>query len=83
MKKKRNELGQFTKDNFDLTIKFPDPIPLLRAIIIGFILLPWIYLLFYRLKILDFFEVWMEYIFSYVPNTEDMTEKGKKSNGFF
>lgn len=65
-----------------MTIKFPGLIPLLRAFLIEFILLPWIYFLFYWLKIFDSLEAWMNIIFSYVSNKEDMTEKGKKSNGF-
>ena len=83
MKKKRNTLGQFTRENFDITIKIPGLFIILRFIIIFILFLPWLYFLFYRLKILEFFDLWMDYIFSSESNGQSNNAKDKKSNGFF
>ena len=82
MQKKRNGLGQFTKDNLDIVIKIPGPITFLRAIFLITILLPWIFIIFYRLNLFEFVRSFMEYVFS--PNkNENGSDEKKKGNSFF
>ena len=45
--------------------------------------MPWLYFLFYRLKIVELLDTWMEYVFSFGTNGQDNNAKDKKSNGFF
>ena len=45
--------------------------------------MPWLYFLFYRLKIVELLDTWMEYVFSFGANGQENNAKDKKSNGFF
>ena len=83
MKKKRNTLGQFTRENLEVTIKFPSLLEALKYLIIFILIMPWLYFLFYRLKIVELLDSWMEYAFSFGKNGQENNAKDKKSNGFF
>ena len=85
MKKKRNSLGQFTRDSFNVTFEIPGILSIFRALILFFLLLPWIYFLFYKFKILEFFGEYMDSIFSFQLNDGAKTngDKEKKNGGFF
>ena len=45
--------------------------------------MPWLYFIFYRLKILELLDIFMESIFSFGANNQENTAKDKKANGFF
>ena len=83
MKKKRNTLGQFTRENLEVTIKIPSLLEALKYLIIFILIMPWLYFLFYRLKIVELLDTWMEYVFSFGANGQENNAKDKKSNGFF
>ena len=83
MKKKRNTLGQFTRENLEVTIKFPSLLEAIKYLIIFILIIPWLYFIFYRLKILELLDIFMESIFSFGENKQENTAKDKKTNGFF
>lgn len=85
MKKRRNALGQFTREHFNITFEIPGALSILRALIVLILLLPWIHFLFYRIKILEFLGDYMEYIFAYDLSNETKGKEGKdkKNGGFF
>ena len=83
MNKKRNGLGQFTRDNFDIIIKIPGPLRFLRAFILLMLFLPWIYFLCCKLNVLELFKDLLVFIFNDKANIVENGDKSKKSNGFF
>ena len=83
MKKQRNELGQFTRENYDFVIKIPGPVTIFRAFVIIFLLSPWIFIIFYKLNVFQLFQVLMENMLSLSHGAEHIEENGKKTSGFF
>ena len=75
MNKKRNGLGQFTRDNFDIIIKISGPLTVLRAFILLMLFLPWIYFLCCKLNVL---ELWKIYWYSFL-NKANLVENKIKS----
>ena len=86
MGKSRNSKGQFTKniDKETYTIRVPGPIKILKILFILFflllIILPWIFILFYRLRIKELFLRMVEFLF--IEGIAD-DSTNKKTNGFF
>ena len=78
MPKKRNELGQYIRNNdYKVSICFPGPLTIIKYLLIVLIVSPWLFILTYKLSLMDLIQKTMENIFL-IKN-----EDGKKSNGFF
>ena len=78
MPKKRNELGQYIRNNdYKVSICLPGPLTIIKYLLIVLIVSPWLFILTYKLSLMDLIQKTMENIFL-VKN-----EDGKKSNGFF
>ena len=45
--------------------------------------MPWLYFIFYRLKILELFGIFMESIFSFEINDQENTARDKNNKWFF
>ena len=78
MPKKRNEFGQFIKNNdYCFSICLPGPLKVIKYLMIALIIAPWLFILSYKLNLSDLFLKTMEGIFL-IKNDDS-----KKSNGFF
>ena len=78
MVKKRNELGQYIRNNdFDFSIRFPSPLKLIKYLMMILIVSPWLFILLYKLNFMDLVQKTMENLF--LIKSDDP----KKSNGFF
>ena len=86
MGRNRNSKGQFASniDKETFTIRIPGPIKILKIlfilIVVFLIILPWIFVLFYRLRIKELFLRIVEFIF--IEGIAD-DSTNKKTNGFF
>ena len=76
MPRKRNEFGQFVPKDYNLYISFPNPLTIIKFLLIMIIVSPWIFILSYKLD-LESIQKMMEKIF--IIKSDDT----KKSNGFF
>ena len=76
MPRKRNEFGQFVPKDYNLYISFPNPLTIIKFLLIMIIVSPWIFILSYKLD-LESVQKMMEKIF--IIKSDDT----KKSNGFF
>ena len=78
MPQKRNELGQYIRNNdYKVFICLPGPLTIIKYLLIVLIVSPWLFILTYKLSLMDLIQKTMENIFL-VKN-----EDGKKYNGFF
>ena len=78
MPKKRNELGQYIRNNnYKVSICLPSPLTIIKYLLIVLIVSPWLFILTYKLSLMDLIQKTTENIFL-IKN-----EDGKKSNGFF
>ena len=75
---KKNELGQYIRNNnYKVSICLPDPLTIIKYLLIVLIVSPWLFILTYKLSLMDLIQKTMENIF--IVKNEDE----KKSNGFF
>ena len=78
MPKKRNELGQYIRNNdYKVSICFPGPLTIIKYLLIVLIVSPWLFILTYKQSLMDLVQNTIKNIFL-IKN-----EDGKKSNGIF
>ena len=79
MPKKRNELGQYIRNNdYKVSICLPSPLTIIKYLLIVLIVSSWLFfILTFKFSLMDLIQKKRENIFL-IKN-----EDGKKSNGFF
>ena len=77
MPRRRNKLGQYIPNDFEVSLSFPSPFKIIKFILMALILSYWIFLLIYKVDL----KVWLEYLMEnmFILNKEEP----KKNNGFF
>ena len=78
MGKKRNNLGQYVKED-GIVIRVPGFKKLLQYVLVLLIFSPWIYVLLFRIDLKELFVTFMNYVFKIEPKDPKTTTK----NGFF
>ena len=78
MGKKRNNLGQYVKED-GIVIRVPGFKKLLQYVLVLLIFSPWIYVLLFRIDLKELFVTFMNYVFKIDPKEPKTTTK----NGFF
>ena len=77
MGKKRNNLGQYVKED-GIVIRVPGFKKLLKYVLVLLIFSPWIYVLLFRIDLKELFVTLMNYVFKIEPKDPKTTTK----NGF-
>ena len=64
MPRRRNKLGQYIANDFELSISFPIPFRIIKFLLLVLFLSTWVFLLIYKVDLKIWFEYLMENMFT-------------------